>query len=120
MIEIYYDDSSITAIHKKEIVGAFQFGDREYSNNLALQDMNILPDYKRAGIGSKLMKVAVEVFEYFDIPVESHTIRRGNAGFSLTEDGRKLVEHCFKVGILTDEFKPQNDLYLDTPDDYES
>lgn len=104
-IGIEIDDLDIVAYHNSREVARFSF-DEIYCGKgcsyIQLMYMKTEGDYRRAGIATKMMLLAVECHGNFSRPLLSaagglHT----SAENYYTEEGRALILKCIDLGILS-------------------
>ena len=99
------DDEHLEALHDGQVIGTFEFrSEDENPADRELMHMDINNDYRRAGIGTELMRFAVKQYEYFLLP---KPITFPNASNYLTDEGANLVNYCFRMDILPAAFEKQ-------------
>jgi hypothetical protein len=102
------DEQNIEARHGAKVIGTFEFRqDEDYPGELwELWHMNVAGCYQKSGIGSAMMRLAVQDYGYFMLPKPINFVGAPNY---LTEEGAALVNHCFRTGILPKDFRGQYD-----------
>src|ERR1035437_9946975 len=100
------DEHNIQALHGAKVIGTFEFRlDEDYPGELwELWHMEVVDSYQKSGIGSAMMRFAVQEYEYFILPKPINFVDAPNY---LTEEGAALVNHCFRTGILLRAFSSQ-------------
>ncbi len=93
---IYEDYSYIIAINDQNLIcGCFEFHETE--ENMQLAHMHVVESLKGQGIGSEIMKEAVSIWDYFELP----STDKSNTYYYI-ENGLSFIHHCFDNGILTE------------------
>jgi GNAT superfamily N-acetyltransferase len=117
------DDYRIEAISDDgKCIGYFEFAEDEplpyIEPQLKLIYMHVDEDQKRKGIGTALMKHAVEKYDHFVLPARYLGSSELRPDIYLTEDeGIRFIDSCFNKGILPkdrfvderDQEKPEED-----------
>ena len=106
----FNDEGNLEALHEGKEIGLFEFSmdDDDPTGTWELWHMNVDKSYQKSGIGATMMQFAVKELEWFILPKPAHFV---NAPNYLAGEGAKLVNHCFRNGILPPGFHGQYDLY---------
>lgn len=104
-IEIKIDDMDIVAYHNRCEIARLSFNEiwcDKGCSYIQLMYMKTEGDYRRAGIATKMMRLAVECHGNFSRPLLSAA---GGLYTSpenyYTEEGRALILKCIDLGILS-------------------
>jgi len=90
------DYTYIIAIDKSSLIcGCFEF--HETDEGFQLAHMHVVGSLKGQGIGSEIMKEAVDMWEIFDLPSTDRS-----RTYHYIENGLRFIHHCFDIGILTE------------------
>lgn len=108
-IDIEFDGTDAIATHSGKEIGkvSFDFVDEDYRpGKFKLFGMNVIDEYRRAGIATELMRVAVEEIGYdFERP-DFLAVGGSNAQSSdeyFTDDGAVFFKYLIRVGIIEDK-----------------
>lgn len=98
---VYYvvndDGTEFTAMSIGEKVGGLELAHE--GNGYWLDDVEVAVNYRRAGIGTQLMRMAAARHGVnFLIPMLGHS---GQHPYWLTADGARLATRCINLGIIT-------------------
>jgi hypothetical protein len=91
-------DPTIYAYCNGAKVGELDF--RDYDDGLIMSFINVEEGYRRAGIAVEMIKFAKENVGDFALPGPGWNARRDDQ-LHTTQDGRALLNYCFKSGILS-------------------
>jgi N-acetylglutamate synthase-like GNAT family acetyltransferase len=87
----------ITAKHQGDIIGRFMFEDLG-NGNIKLLAMDIDLDYQQCGIGSEMLKIALDTWKEFEVP-KDYTQRSEGDGDYLEEDAVEFFKACCNNGV---------------------
>ncbi|MBK3870460.1 GNAT family N-acetyltransferase [Stutzerimonas frequens] len=99
-IEIFIDDDwpyRIEAKHEGKVVGAFTFTD--YDGRALLEHANVNAAYQRAGIGTEMMRLALDMDTDVLVPNGGWSSSTGHP-YYLSSEGAALIQGCLARGIL--------------------
>jgi GNAT superfamily N-acetyltransferase len=93
-------DYDVEAFHNGKRIGRIEFDDRD--GDAVLWGINVDPAYRRAGIGTEVMRLAAELHGmHFVKPSLLATGADGASSDSYyTREGGALIQHCIDAGIL--------------------
>lgn len=94
------DVREVRALHGPEQIGKLEF---EYFPELAdepiLSHASVDEPYQKCGIGTEMVRQAVQALEHFRVPGYGWHGRRDD-GLHLSEEGAALITRCMQLGIL--------------------
>ncbi len=95
--EIHIDNSDVIFIFAVDqngtVVGVFEFV--EYEGYVQLAHMNVHKNQQGVGVGTEIMRLAVDSFTHFELPSTSNTDM-----YYFIEDGLPFVMKCFDKEVL--------------------
>lgn len=99
IIEEYPD---ICAFYKDNKIGEIQFDERD--GQIILLSMDVTESYRRAGIATEMMRLAVEIHgpDFSKPSFSAVGGKNANAEDYYTQEGAALIRHCIEQGILED------------------
>lgn len=99
---------SVRAYHNGQQVGAFELTevDEERFSFMHAYSLYVKNGYQRKGIGTELVRQAVEEFGDFKLPPLAHHSSSKNLESSdyFTDDGRALFLHFLELGIISESY----------------
>lgn len=115
-IELEIDCDDAVAYHEQREIGRIQFEEIDCDKGdsfVKLMNMDVNPEYRNAGIATKLMELAVEYHGNFSRPLLSAVggIHAASEDY-YTEEGAGFIQHCISHNILppdSDESEEYNE-----------
>lgn len=102
------DFDSVRAYHNGQLVGAFELTEveEERFSFMRAYNLRVVSNYQRKGIGTELVRQAVEEFGDFKLPSLDHHSSSKNLDSDayFTDDGRALFLHCLEEGIISENY----------------
>lgn len=119
VINILFEDPNINAFYNGELVGEIIFDrieiDRGYGDYTKIKSrlyyMSVEPNFKRSGIASKMMELAVESYGLYFLRPNLNDVGGSNKKCYeyYTQDGKGFIEECIRRGILKEDLEDSRD-----------
>jgi GNAT superfamily N-acetyltransferase len=96
------DHSAVRALAADRRIGHLEFDEFRGEGINILSHADLKAEFQKAGIGTRMMELAVEHFEPFLVPGKTWNEPRED-GLHTSIEGRALINSCMRKGILTEQ-----------------